>query len=218
MVRSLLYLCAERRFLQPDNPLNTVPRRKIFLYWFLQVIGVAATVAISQTVAAIGFPVLIIALIPLRACLMPRWFTEHELGVLDDLTANNKCVVASLGGIPSSMETDRPASRSTDTSNPQKKSEVDLERGKSTGTDHDIDLLRRQRSRNYEQDLRRLNTGATRPCVGSLTRQSLHRPTTREGHNYDRHERSEQRQHHDDPTHTTAIPVHRQRAGSIARD
>lgn len=218
MVRSLLYLCAERRFLQPDNPLNTVPRRKIFLYWFLQVIGVAATVAISQTIAAIGFPVLIIALIPLRACLMPRWFTEHELNTLDDLTANNKCVLASLGGIPSSMEADRPASRSSDTSSSREKSDADLERGKSTSTDHDFDLLRRQRSRNDEQDLRRLSTGATRQRVGSITRQALHRQTTREGHNYDNHELSEQGQHHDHSTRTTAIPAHRQRAGSIARD
>ncbi|KAF2451450.1 hypothetical protein P171DRAFT_459489 [Karstenula rhodostoma CBS 690.94] len=76
------------RFLAPENPLNDIPRLKISLYIGLQIFGVAATVAI-------GFPVLIIALIPLRIFLMPRWFTRHELFVLDVLTASNKSVLAS---------------------------------------------------------------------------------------------------------------------------
>jgi hypothetical protein len=35
---------------------------------------------------------------------MPRWFTAQELSVLDDLTANNKAVLASLGGRPANMK------------------------------------------------------------------------------------------------------------------
>ena len=31
---------------------------------------------------------------------MPRFFTVAELEVMDDLTANNKVVLASLGGAP----------------------------------------------------------------------------------------------------------------------
>jgi boron transporter len=96
----LMYLQSESRFLSPSDPLNKVARKKIVLYTGLQVLGVAVTVAISQTIAAIGFPVLIIALIPLRTWVMPRWFSRRELGVLDDLTANNKAVLASLGGRP----------------------------------------------------------------------------------------------------------------------
>ena len=69
----------------------------------LQIAGVAATVAISQTIAAVGFPVLIIALIPLRTFIMPKWFSAKELFALDALTANNKAVLASLGGRPSKM-------------------------------------------------------------------------------------------------------------------
>jgi hypothetical protein len=67
-------------------------------------LGIAATVAISQTIAAIGFPVLIIALIPLRVVLMPRWFTNRELCVLDSLTAHHEEVLASLGGRPERMQ------------------------------------------------------------------------------------------------------------------
>jgi hypothetical protein len=70
-----------------------VRRRKIALYVGVQILGVAACVAISHTIAAIGFPVLIILLVP-------RWFTLKELETMDDFTATNKMVLASLGGKP----------------------------------------------------------------------------------------------------------------------
>lgn len=47
-----------------------------------------------------GFPVLIIALIPFRIWVIPKWFSHDELEILDDLTANNKAVLASFGGRP----------------------------------------------------------------------------------------------------------------------
>jgi hypothetical protein len=62
--------------------------------------AVAACVAVSHTLAAIGFPVLVMLLIPLRILLLPRWFNLKELQVLDDFTATNKIVLASLGGKP----------------------------------------------------------------------------------------------------------------------
>lgn len=106
IVAKALYLMSERRFIQPDNPLNTVSRRKIGLFIGIQIFGVACTVAISQTIAAIGFPVLITALIPLRVFLMPRWFSKQELGVLDNLTADNPTVLVSFGGTPAGMKDD----------------------------------------------------------------------------------------------------------------
>ncbi|CAG5137415.1 uncharacterized protein ALTATR162_LOCUS96 [Alternaria atra] len=108
IVTKSLYLVSEKRFIQRDNPLNRVSRNKIRLFIGLQILGVAATVAISQTIAAIGFPVLIIALIPLRTFLMPKWFTAHELDVLDALTANNPSVLVSFGGTPSGMKAGGP--------------------------------------------------------------------------------------------------------------
>ncbi|KAJ5346890.1 uncharacterized protein N7506_000143 [Penicillium brevicompactum] len=95
-----IFLMQENRFVQRGEPLLTVPKRKIVLYIACQLVGVAACVAISQTIAAIGFPVLIIALIPFRVWIVPRWFSQSELDVLDDLTANNDAVLASLGGRP----------------------------------------------------------------------------------------------------------------------
>lgn len=104
ILQKLIFLMKEDRFVQRSDPLHGIPKRKIWLYIGLQAFGVAATVAISQTIAAIGFPVLIIALIPMRVWLLPQWFSRRELQVLDDLTANNKTVLASLGGAPTMPE------------------------------------------------------------------------------------------------------------------
>ncbi|KAF3020289.1 hypothetical protein E8E14_013347 [Neopestalotiopsis sp. 37M] len=98
ITQKLVFLMSENRFIQRDEPLLNIPRRKIWLFIGLQALGVAATVAISQTIAAIGFPVLIIFLIPLRTHLMPKWFTLRELEVMDDFTCTNEQVLASLGG------------------------------------------------------------------------------------------------------------------------
>jgi boron transporter len=100
ITQKLVFLMSENRFIQRDEPLLGIPRRKIWLFIGLQALGVAATVAISQTIAAIGFPVLIILLIPLRNYLMPKWFTLRELEVMDDFTCTNEQVLASLGGAP----------------------------------------------------------------------------------------------------------------------
>lgn len=96
----VLFLLTERRFVRSDDPLLQVSHRQIAHFAGWQILGVAATVAISQTIAAIGFPVLIIALIPLRWKLFPQWFTAHELACLDALTATSDVVLASLGGAP----------------------------------------------------------------------------------------------------------------------
>ncbi|KAK0129757.1 hypothetical protein ONS96_000312 [Cadophora gregata f. sp. sojae] len=100
ITQKLLFLMTERRFVQQAEPLLKVRRRKIWLYLMFQIVGVILPVAISQTIAAIGFPVLVCALIPFRWKTMPRWFTVKELEIMDDLTANNEVVLASFGGAP----------------------------------------------------------------------------------------------------------------------
>lgn len=100
ILRRLIWLAREPRFIQPSDPLLTVRRSKIGLFLFWQILGVLASVAISQTIAAIGFPVVIIALIPLRWKVLPKMFTAKEISVLDALTADNEVVLASLGGKP----------------------------------------------------------------------------------------------------------------------
>lgn len=104
ILQKFIYLQAEERFIQRDEPLLQVRKRKIWLYTAIQFLTVAACVAISHTLAAIGFPVLIMLLIPLRILVIPRWFLLGELQVLDDFTATNKIVLASLGGMPALPE------------------------------------------------------------------------------------------------------------------
>lgn len=63
----------------------------------LELVGFGATFAITQTVAAVGFPVFILALIPARAVLLPRWLSAEELAVLDGPTAS-PFTMESVGG------------------------------------------------------------------------------------------------------------------------
>lgn len=57
IVKKAVFLIRENRFIQRDEPLLSVRKRKILLFITLQGLGAAATVAISQTIAAIGlFP------------------------------------------------------------------------------------------------------------------------------------------------------------------
>ncbi|KXT04267.1 hypothetical protein AC578_7892 [Pseudocercospora eumusae] len=102
--QNLLYCLKEKRFVDPNDPRNTLKRRRILLFTFFQMFGVLSSVAISQTIAAIGFPVIIIALIPLRWVILPRIFTEHELMVLDSPTADSDVVLCSMGGQPERPE------------------------------------------------------------------------------------------------------------------
>ena len=61
-------------------------------------------VSISQTIAAIGFPVIITALIPFRWIVIPKMFSLEELEIMDSLTATNDVVLVSFGGKPEMPE------------------------------------------------------------------------------------------------------------------
>jgi hypothetical protein len=54
IMQKLMYLMREGRFVQRDEPLLRLQNRKVLLWIACQLIGVAACVAISETIAAIG--------------------------------------------------------------------------------------------------------------------------------------------------------------------
>lgn len=93
------------------NPLRTrLPqggrsRRAVWLFVGVEVAGFAATFAVTQTVAAVGFPIVILALIPVRAAVLPRWFSPLELSVLDAPTAG-PFAMQSVGGSYGGREED----------------------------------------------------------------------------------------------------------------
>ncbi|GAA5849109.1 hypothetical protein JCM9279_005793 [Rhodotorula babjevae] len=98
IVHKTLYLLRDRRMTPSTHPLYNISRRSIFRFIAIQWLFFAAIIAISETIAGIGFPVIIIILIPVRYYLVPRMFTPEELLALDAPTANSAAVLVSLGG------------------------------------------------------------------------------------------------------------------------
>lgn len=79
------------RTLQPyQEPLRRVRKSRIVLFLALELLGFGATFGIVQNSwSAVGFPVIISLLIPLRVLVLPRLpFTEEELVILDQPTAS----------------------------------------------------------------------------------------------------------------------------------
>lgn len=93
----LFHIFRDRHLTPSSEPLRRLPKQKLWLFVAIQLIGFGATFAITQTIAAVGFPVVIFLLVPLRTWLMPRWFTNEELNILDGPTAG-EFVMVSVGG------------------------------------------------------------------------------------------------------------------------
>lgn len=101
----LVFLARDKHLTSPNAPLRSIKRRST-LWWFviLEIVGFAATFAITQTIAAVGFPVVILALIPIRALVLPKLFTAEELGALDAPTASD-FTMEGIGGSWGGAET-----------------------------------------------------------------------------------------------------------------
>lgn len=85
----LLFLCRDKNLTPETADLYRIKRRSaIWIFVGIEILGFAATFAITQTIAAVGFPVFIIALIPIRALLLPKFLRPEELAVLDAPTAS----------------------------------------------------------------------------------------------------------------------------------
>jgi hypothetical protein len=91
VIVKILFLARDADLTPRTEPLRALHRRRPFAVWMfvaIELLGFAVTFAITQTVAAVGFPVFIIALIPVRAMLLPRIFRPEELAALDEPTAS----------------------------------------------------------------------------------------------------------------------------------
>jgi len=106
----IYYLIRDRATVSPKEPFRKVRRSRLLLFVVVQLLGFGATMAVTQTIgmldlftsylhqthpltatlpAAIGFPIVILLLIPLRAVIIPKLpFTVEELAVLDRPTAS----------------------------------------------------------------------------------------------------------------------------------
>ncbi|KAH9922606.1 anion exchanging protein [Fomitopsis serialis] len=89
ITQRLLYFFRDKALTPADEPLRKVRKSRILLFVAVQLAGFGATFAVTQTIAAIGFPIIIMLLIPLRTLVIPRLpFTEEELAILDGPTAS----------------------------------------------------------------------------------------------------------------------------------
>lgn len=94
----LVFLCTDHTLVSSSEPLTQIERKwVVWAFVALELIGFGATFAITQTIAAIGFPVFILLYIPMRTFLMPRFFTPTELNILDAPTAS-PFTMESVGG------------------------------------------------------------------------------------------------------------------------
>ena len=94
----ILFLCKDKTLTPASEPLKRINRRlAIWVFVAIQLIGFGATFAITQTIAAIGFPLIILLLIPFRTFVLPKWFSDEELRLLDAPTASPFTMI-SVGG------------------------------------------------------------------------------------------------------------------------
>ncbi|KAL4953833.1 HCO3 transporter family-domain-containing protein [Aspergillus filifer] len=99
ITQKLIFLARDRDLTPRSDPLKGLKRRRaIWAFVILELIGFGGTFAITQTIAAIGFPVIILFLIPVRSFLLPKWFTKEELDALDGPTAS-PFTMESVGGV-----------------------------------------------------------------------------------------------------------------------
>ena len=95
----LLFLARDKGLTPRSDPLQRIERRSaIWTFVGLELFGFGATFAITQTIAAVGFPIIILLLIPARTWVLPRYFTSEELRILDAPTAS-PFTMESRGGI-----------------------------------------------------------------------------------------------------------------------
>ncbi|KAG1834170.1 HCO3 transporter family-domain-containing protein [Suillus variegatus] len=94
----LLYLIRDKTLTSPDDPLRKVRKSRLLMFVTIQLVAFGATFVLTQSIAALGFPVIILLLVPLRAYIIPRLpFTQEELSILDGPTAS-PFTMESVGG------------------------------------------------------------------------------------------------------------------------
>ncbi|KAI9889115.1 MAG: hypothetical protein M1814_005776 [Vezdaea aestivalis] len=136
----MLFLAKDRRLTSPNDPLRRIKRRAaLWSFVALELVGFGATFAITQTIAAIGFPVFILLLIPVRTFLLPRYFTSEELALLDAPTAS-PFTMESVGGNfgqESSASNLLPASTARES---RRDNEIERGEGRGVRFDDEIEL------------------------------------------------------------------------------
>ncbi|EIN11935.1 hypothetical protein PUNSTDRAFT_83796 [Punctularia strigosozonata HHB-11173 SS5] len=98
ITQKIFYFFRDKSLMSPYDPLHKVRKSRVLLFVVAQLIGFGAAFAITQTQAAIGFPIVVFLLVPVRTYLIPRLpLTPEELATLDGPTASSFTMM-SVGG------------------------------------------------------------------------------------------------------------------------
>lgn len=82
IINRILWLFTDRLKKEPNSPLHQIPRKSLILFIILGLIGFAGEFAITNTIAAIGFPIVLLLTV-LVTFLFPYLFTKEHLEILD---------------------------------------------------------------------------------------------------------------------------------------
>ncbi|OJJ52256.1 hypothetical protein ASPSYDRAFT_62941 [Aspergillus sydowii CBS 593.65] len=107
ITQKLIFLAQDNTLTSSSRALRRLDRRwAVWLFVIIELVGFGGIFAITQITAAVGFPVIILLLIPVRAFLFPCIFTPEELRALDALTAS-PFTMECVGGVCSYKEPDQ---------------------------------------------------------------------------------------------------------------
>ncbi|RFU33891.1 hypothetical protein B7463_g2421, partial [Scytalidium lignicola] len=113
----ILFLVKEKSLTPASDPLKRIERRlAIWVFVAVELAGFGATFAITQTIAAVGFPIIILLLIPIRTFILPKWFKPEELSILDAPTASPFTMISVGGNWGENLDDFAPVSDSLGTS------------------------------------------------------------------------------------------------------
>lgn len=86
VVQNIIFVFSDEKLVNPNNPLLRCRKKYLYLFVLVQACGTGAEVAITQTVAAVGFPAVLVGL-AILAHFFPRFIPEPEMSLLDAPTA-----------------------------------------------------------------------------------------------------------------------------------
>ncbi|KAJ5648405.1 hypothetical protein N7490_004777 [Penicillium lividum] len=156
ITQKLIFLAQDKNLTPASNPLKRIKRRSaIWAFVIVELLGFGATFAITQTIAAIGFPVIILLLVPVRSFLFPLWFTREELNILDAPTAS-PFTMESVGGTHGLEEQESAEA----TSSGAQSSDNGVLRGRSSSSESAVEDNDLERGEAYElrSSMRRRST------------------------------------------------------------
>ena len=102
IVKKTLWLMKDKRQIDSGDPFLKCRLKLFYIFVSLQYLTFAIAFAMTQTVAAVGFPVIIMMLIPMRVYYLPKIFSAEELSILDAPTAS-PFTMKSVGGMDASV-------------------------------------------------------------------------------------------------------------------